>query len=684
MRARAYRKGHLAFDLEGKRLRGSWDLVRMRAKPEEKGKDNWLLIKRSDRVAAARRPEKMEPKGKAAPMPRMISPQLATLVDAAPTGDDWIYESKYDGYRMLCRIEKGRARLSRNGKDWTARFPRHAQALAKLPVRQAWLDGEMAVFLPDGTTSFQALQNALDERAEANVRYAMFDLVYLDGRDWTGRPLLERKQRLHALLHAAGKLPLTLYSEHLEGSGEDAWRHACEHGLEGLVGKRRDSVYVQERSSLLGQAEMPARAGSWSSVATPTPTARAAALAHCSWGSATRRVRCAMRARSGPASTTASWPRCASDWRASRNRSPFAGAAGAQKGVHWVKPTLVADITFTGWTDEGLLRQASFAGLREDKPAAQVQREKAAQKRVENVVAGVAISHPVCTCSIPLVHATKLDLARYYESVGQWILPHLRDRPLSLVRCPRGPAQNCFFQRNAHETMPTRGEFIVADTLPALAQLVQLGVIELHTWGSRAEKPLLPDRMIVDLDPDPDLPWAGVVDGATWFAPLLNELRLEELTSRRPAEKACTSWCHCARNILGRRSRSSLTGGTAPGGDPARAVHCQAHQGAAPEEDLHRPLAQPAGGHGGERLSPCAPAKALRCQCRWHGTELAAHEAGPLRSAHCPCAHQTPEGGSLGRLRGAAAVDASEAEDAVVWRPRRAVSELHMNSGLLL
>src|SRR6185295_9500425 len=159
---------------------------------------------------------------------------------------------KYDGYRMLARVEEGKLRIfSRNVKDWTARFPRHAQALAKLPVRQAWLDGEMAVFLPDGNTSFQALQNALDrnlrEGAEANVLYAVFDLLYLDGADWRARPLIERKDRLRELL-AKKPPPLVFYSEHQETEGKDAWEHACEHGLEGVIGKRRDAAYVQERS----------------------------------------------------------------------------------------------------------------------------------------------------------------------------------------------------------------------------------------------------------------------------------------------------------------------------------------------------------------------------------------------------------------------------------------------------
>jgi bifunctional non-homologous end joining protein LigD len=210
--------------------------------------------------------------------------------------------------------------------------------------------------------------------------------------------------------------------------------------------------------------------------------------------------------------------------RLAQDESPFdAAGSNAGKGVHWVKPELVADVAFHGWTDEGLLRQAAFVALREDKPAAQVKLEKPEK---ENVVAGMTITHPHRVL-YPALKATKLDLARYYESVAEWILPHLKDRPLSLVRCPQGPAHKCFFQRNAHQTMPRRGEFIVADTPKTLLQLVQNGVIELHTWGSRSRKPLVPDRFILDLDPDEKLGWPKVVEGAQLVRTLLNELRLE-------------------------------------------------------------------------------------------------------------------------------------------------------------
>lgn len=507
-----YKKGHLAFELEGKRLHGAWDLVRMRPKPGEKGKENWLLIKSA----------KEAQKSIAAPMPRMISPQLATLVETVPEGDDWVFEIKYDGYRMLSRIDDGKVRIySRNGKDWTSRFPRHAQALAKLPVRQAWLDGEMAVFLPDGNTSFQALQNSLEEGAEANVLYAVFDLLYLDGEDWSARPLLERKDRLRELL-AKKAPPLVFYSEHLEAGGKDAWAHACEHEMEGIIGKRSDAPYLQQRSR--SWIKLKCRRGQELVIGGYTEPAGS----RSGFGALLMGVRDENGLRYAGKVGTGFDDRTLASLRKrlarlAQKKSPFTEGAAAQKGAHWVKPELVADIKFHGWTEDGLVRQGSFVGLREDKPPREVEKEKPEE---ENTVAGVAITHPERVL-YSAAQLTKLDLARYYESVGEWILPQLLDRPLSLVRCPRGPEQKCFFQRNAHETMPTRGKFIVADTLPALEQLVQMGVIELHTWGSRAKKPLAPDRMIFDLDPGPELPWVAVVNGATLVRTLLNELRLE-------------------------------------------------------------------------------------------------------------------------------------------------------------
>ncbi len=516
-----YKKGHLAFELEGRRLNGAWDLVRMRPKPGEKGKENWLLIKSA----------KEAENSIAAPMPRMIAPQLATLVETAPEGEDWVYEIKYDGYRMLSRIDAGKVRIySRNGKDWTARFARHAEALAKLPVRQAWLDGEMAVFLPDGNTSFQALQNALDEGAEANVLYAIFDLLYLDGRDWSQNPLVERKDRLRELLQGKGRVPLVFYSEHQEAGGKDAWAHACEHQLEGIIGKRSDAPYVQQRSR--SWIKLKCRRGQELVIGGYTePGGSRSGFGALLMGVRDENgLRYAGKVGTGfDERTLASLRKRLA--RLEQKKSPFAGGAGAPnfsfKGAHWVKPDLVADIKFHGWTEDGLVRQGSFVGLREDKHAGQVVEEKSEEKtESDNVVGGVAISHPARVL-YSAAQVTKLDLARYYESVGEWILPQLLDRPLSLVRCPRGPQQKCFFQRNAHETMPARGKFIVADTLTALEQLVQMGVIELHTWGSRAKKPLVPDRMIFDLDPDPDLPWAAVVNGATLVRTLLNELPLQ-------------------------------------------------------------------------------------------------------------------------------------------------------------
>jgi bifunctional non-homologous end joining protein LigD len=510
-----YRKGHLAFHLDGRRLHGSWDLVQMKGR--EKGK-NWLLIRKKGNTEIKSAP------GKAA-MPRMLSPQLATLVSAAPEGKDWVYEVKYDGYRMLARIERGKAHIySRNGKDWTARFPEHAAALAKLPVKQAWLDGEMAVFEAGGNTSFQALQNALDADHEADIRYAVFDLIYLDGRDWSAQPLLERKEKLAGLLRQKVTDRLLFYSAHLEGDGKDAWAHACEHGLEGLIGKRRDAAYVQDRSQswikLKCRRGQELVIGGYTDPAGSRPGFGALLMGVREHG----KLRYAGRVGTGfnDATLRELTKRLA---RLRQKASPFAGGAGRQKGAHWVKPELVAEIQFAGWTDEGLVRQGAFMGLREDKPARQVVKEKARKIENDSTVAGIPISHPARELYAS-IGATKLDLARYYESVADWILPQLRDRPLTVVRCPRGPEAKCFYQRNAHDTLPRRGKFIVADKLESLIEVVQMGVIELHTWGSRAAKPLKPDRMIFDLDPDPALSWARVVEGAQLVRALLGEMKL--------------------------------------------------------------------------------------------------------------------------------------------------------------
>jgi bifunctional non-homologous end joining protein LigD len=237
-----YRKGHMAFVLEGKRLHGAWDLVRMRPKEGEKGKDNWLLIKSKN--------EATEKKGetRTTTIPRMISPQLATLVEIAPEGDDWVYEIKYDGYRMLSRIDNGKVRIySRNGKDWTARFPRHAEALAKLPVKQAWLDGEMAVFLPDGNTSFQALQNAMDEGSRSERALC----AYSTCSTWTaltGAPPADRAQASVARTAGRQETPLMFLQRAHRIRRQGCLGARLRAQLEGIIGKRRDAAYMQRRS----------------------------------------------------------------------------------------------------------------------------------------------------------------------------------------------------------------------------------------------------------------------------------------------------------------------------------------------------------------------------------------------------------------------------------------------------
>src|SRR5579859_660430 len=273
-----YRKGHLKFRLEGEKLRGGWMLVRMHARPNEPRDKNWLLIKEKDEFARSgeivderpesvvgeagppkvweshRAPRSSRPRRSAKPnsarrdpLPDIVEPELATLVERPPEGDEWVHEIKFDGYRVLCRIEGSVVRLStRHGKDWTDRFPTLARAVQKLPVRQALLDGELVVLDAQGISSFQALQNALGKGRERDIFYYAFDLLYLDGRDLRGLPLTERKKELAQILR---KSPPTLrLSEHVEGHGLAFLQRGCELSLEGIVSKRKDAPYCSGRT----------------------------------------------------------------------------------------------------------------------------------------------------------------------------------------------------------------------------------------------------------------------------------------------------------------------------------------------------------------------------------------------------------------------------------------------------
>jgi len=595
------RRGVLKFALHGEKLRGRFALVRI------KGRDGstWLLIK--DRDEAARRSSRIvetspnsvasgrtleevaadqssvwhsnregnraKPKtskpaaapkravpaaaaDRAVPRPAsvpgarraalsaFVRPQLATLVSAPPEGEEWLHEMKFDGYRLLLRLHRGRARLlSREAHDWTARLPAIADAASELHVRQALLDGEAAVLLPDGTTSFEALQNVAILSHDQELVYFAFDLLHLDGYDLRKAPLEDRKRLLRAVLGPGpGRLR---YSDHVLGSGPEFFERACEKGLEGIVSKRRDAAYTAGRSrdwlKVKCLAEQEFVIGGY----TPPERSRVG-LGALLLGVYDGEERLRYAGKVGTGFTHEILRQLEERLRRLKSAtSPFADRVPAAARAFWVRPELVAQVAFTEWTKDGRLRHPSFRGLREDKPAREVIREspqnapKGRQTAVrktkedaprgakadESVVAGVRLTHPDRVL-YPRQGVTKRDLALFYESIADCILPHLEGRPTSLVRCPEGLGKECFYQKHA-----TKGEaeglrrvkirertkvaeYLVVDDLKGLIALVQMGILEIHTWNSHAQALERPDRVVFDLDPGPGVEWPAVVEGA--------------------------------------------------------------------------------------------------------------------------------------------------------------------------
>jgi bifunctional non-homologous end joining protein LigD len=459
-------------------------------------------------------------------------PQLATLVKSAPEGDDWLHEVKYDGYRIGCRIRRSRVALySRNGKDWTAAFPEIAEAARALGLDDALLDGEVAVVLPDGRTSFQALQNAFSAETISGraLVYFAFDLLRLGRDPVAAEPLEARKARLAALLGRPKKTARIRYSDHVVGHGGTFFDKACRLGLEGIISKRKDQPY------------RPGRHGDWAKTKCvlrqefviggfTDPEGARVGIGALLVGYYDDRGRLVFSGKVGTGFTRSS----SLELRARLNRierreCPFAEppAGWLGRNAHWVEPRLVAEVMFTEWTADGKIRHPSFQGLRADKSPREARKEvpspEASARR--DVVLGVRISHPDRVV-YPALGLTKLDVAHYYERIADWIVPHLRGRPLTLVRCPEGLRGECSYMKHSKVWAPAPlrrvsiqekkkvGEYLIADDAAAAVALVQMGVLEVHTWNSDIGRIEQPNRLVLDLDPGAAVPWSRVVEAA--------------------------------------------------------------------------------------------------------------------------------------------------------------------------
>jgi bifunctional non-homologous end joining protein LigD len=579
--AEALARGNLKFVLHGQRLRGGWDLVRMKPRPKER-QPQWLLIKRRDDEArpgegerlveeaatsissgrtmeeiAGGKPATAKPraaaKRTAAPTRRQvparkpaaakpngfISPMLCTLVERAPEGKGWIHEIKLDGYRMQAVIAGGKARvLTRNGHDWTERFPETAAALGRLP--DAILDGEIVAADAQGNPDFAALQAAMEQERTATLLYYAFDLLARDGESLCDQPIEERKTALRSLLKGAPET--VIYVEAFDQPADALLRSACRIGLEGIVSKRAGSLYRPgERSDTWVKAKC---RGSDEFIVVGHGTG------------AKGRMTLLLGARRGDTlvylgrvgSGIGEQQECDLARRLTplRREAPAVSKvpAGERRTTTWVEPQLVAEVDYAGWTADGLLRQASFKGIREDKPAAEVGVPRPgeappAPRKVSQggagTVAGIRLSHPD-KLLWPEEGVTKRDLAAYYEAVAPRLLPHVAGRPVSLLRTPDGIGAERFFQRHAMpglshliRQVPVAGErapYLAIDNIEGLVALAQMGVTEIHPWGARAEDVERPDRLVFDLDPAEDVPFAQVVTAAQEMRERLERLGL--------------------------------------------------------------------------------------------------------------------------------------------------------------
>jgi bifunctional non-homologous end joining protein LigD len=596
-----YRSGRLKFDLHGEKLRGRWNLVRIKNREDER-QEPWLLIKEDDeearpaseydiveaqpdsvlgkaKRASKEKPRAAEPKKtkstkrakKGAPelppdatpakLPLFFNPQLATLVEEPPEGEGWIYEVKFDGYRVVARVDGNDVKLfTRNGNDWTARLRTLADEFRKLRVDSAWIDGEIVVLDEKGIPSFQLLQRAFDNANTKNIVYFAFDLPHFAGHDLTRVPLLKRREILAGIFEK-NATPRVRYSDHFEGPVKPLLEAACNQGLEGLIGKRATAPYSSTRST------------SWVKI-------------KCS-----KRQEFVVIGHTDPKGSRTGFGSLLLGIHDEKGELTYAGSVGTgfdekllrsikakldalatqtppikvPKGVkgHWVRPKLVAEVAFTEWTGDGKIRHPVFHGLRSDKAPETITREKAreapdaadeppkakatgkrsAKTKASDAVAGMKVSHGERVID-PSSGLTKLDLVRYYDRIADHMLPHLIGRPSTLVRAPAGIEGQRFFQKHA-DTMqipgvrefsqslwPGHDPMIEIATRDALLGAAQMNVVEFHTSNvtiDRGSKEVadIPDRLIFDLDPGEGVTWQQLLESTALMKQMLDLLELE-------------------------------------------------------------------------------------------------------------------------------------------------------------
>lgn len=599
-----YRDGNLKFELQGCKLHGKWVLVRM--KPNADKPPAWLLIKEKDAYARPSSefsvvdelPDSVAGAGKAgnkkhaalqpasppakagasktkgnrarpheaarrAALPAKLSPQLAMLVDGPPANpEDWIYEIKFDGYRMLTRVDAADIKLlTRNGNDWTSKMPALHAAIKKAKLPPGWYDGEIVVLNEDGVPDFGALQIAFDSPSATDIIYYLFDAPYIDGFDMREVPLVARRATLQAAMSKADPDVLR-FSQVFDAAPANVVKSACQLGLEGVIAKRRNAIYQSARSNDWIKLKCSQRQefviGGWTD-----PKGGRAAFGSLLLGVHDKAGKLVYAGNTGTGFNEKTLKNIRSKLDGIKaETSPFESAKGITGQPHWVKPDLVAEVTFGEWTSAGHIRHSVFHGLRSDKPPESIVREKAASApkapKTPKVSAGVSTKAmpvrqleppPALSSKLRITHPervidkstgiTKLELVRYYALVGDLMMAHLKGRPVSLVRAPAGMSGQLFFQKHAgteklegirqldpalYISHPPLLEVAKKDGLLSAAQW---NVVEFHTLNTGTKSLLHPDRIVFDLDPGEGVSWESVQQAAHVMHLFLTELGLK-------------------------------------------------------------------------------------------------------------------------------------------------------------
>jgi bifunctional non-homologous end joining protein LigD len=580
------RDGKLKFELRGHKLHGLWTLVRMKGHGDER-KEPWLLIKERDSQArpaaefsvvdempdsvkaladkpaaapaAAARASGPPEGARSAPLPHAIQPQLATLVDETPAdAQNWIYEIKFDGYRMLTRAERGKVRLiTRNGNDWTRRTPELVRALESMELPDGWYDGEIIMPGEQSPADFQALQGAFDSSRTANIVYYLFDLPYCAGYDLRDVPLEQRREVLQRIVQRKPQDKVR-FSAVFDAPAQDVLASACRLGLEGVIAKRRHSAYVTRRSSdwiklKCGQRQEFVIGGYTDPKGSRTGIGSVLLGVHDDKGE----LRYAGNVGTGFNEQVLRDLRQRLD-ALRADRSPFAADSQIPGKAHWVRPELVCEVAFGEWTRDGRIRHSVFHGLRSDKPPRAIGREKAVHRAPEDKPAAPTLkgsSKKVAAPATPGLPAslrvsnpdrvvdeqtglTKIELVRYYALVAPLMMEHLENRPIAMLRAPDGIGGELFFQKHLERykmpgvvqldpaIFPGHPSMLKIVNAEGLLAAAQMNVVEFHTWNGTVPKIDKPDRMTFDIDPGEGITWPQIQEAAQLVRALLDELGL--------------------------------------------------------------------------------------------------------------------------------------------------------------